>query len=328
MQSRQKDLAQWLQQILSQATFTLTPLTGDASFRSYIRLYYNGTTRIIMDVPPEQEDLQSFLNIASLLYKFGICVPKVHAIEKNHGFVILDDFGDELLLHRASSSGRSTHSLYIEAINTIIKLQSCLQANISHLAVFNQEYMLKELEIFTQWFLSRYLKIRLSAQNIALLEQTFNWLSNEIVQQPHVFIHRDFHSRNVMLITQNNSTILGIIDFQDAMRGPLTYDLVSLLKDCYIKWPESQITQWVNFFYHHSPLAQQLSSAAFRRAFDLCGLQRHLKILGIFARLYLRDQKAWYLQDIPLTIKYIRTALQNYYAELKPFYLFMQTLKL
>ncbi|CDZ76526.1 putative phosphotransferase related to Ser/Thr protein kinases [Legionella massiliensis] len=317
MQNRQNALNKWLEGTLIPPQFSITSLTGDASFRRYFRLYHDDTTRIIMDAPPDRESIESFLAIASLLSSAGIHTPKLYALNKEQGFAVFEDFGDMLLL--AKLNPQSVNKLYTAAIDTLITMQ---KAATETLPFFDKQFILYELNIFREWFLSAYLKINLSQAEEMLLNETFDWLSDQLLQQPQVFIHRDYHSRNIMIL--NDEPEFGIIDFQDAMNGPLTYDLVSLLKDCYIQWPREQVMAWLSYFYEHTPLAQQYSFADFARAFDYCGLQRHLKVLGVFSRLYLRDNKPNYLQDLPLTLHYVMACLEGR-EELHDFYQFMHT---
>jgi len=318
MINRQAQLEQWLARCLNTSHFKLTALCGDASFRSYYRLQYDDNKRIIMNAPPAKENLHQFITIAEILNKHQIRAPQIYAVDEQLGFAILEDFGDRLLLGELNN--HSADVLYKQAITTLLAIQQCPT---EQLPSFNQRFMKQEMGLFSQWFLDAYLKLELSTSEKTMIEDTFSWLSAEIDMQPTVFIHRDYHSRNIMICNDNTDERPGIIDFQDAMAGPLTYDLVSLLKDCYIQWPREQIISWLTFFYQQSELAKQLSLADFIRAFDLCGLQRHIKVLGIFTRLYLRDNKSSYLKDLPLTLNYVVACLETY-SELLPFYQLVQ----
>ncbi|KTD21009.1 putative phosphotransferase [Legionella lansingensis] len=321
MQNRQNALSKWLEQTLKLDHIYLSPLSGDASFRRYFRLKTNGITQVVMDAPPQKEALEPFLAVSELLLNLGVDAPKVHRLDKVQGFAILDDFGDELLLSHLSL--KSADRLYAAATSIILLMQQCPSENTARLPCFDKQFMLQELAIFREWFLQAYLNVRLSPSEEQLLTTTFNDLTDEISEQPQVFIHRDYHSRNIMLLSGEEPIRLGVIDFQDAMRGPFTYDLVSLLKDCYIQWPCDQVRTWLTSFYEQSSLAQQWSLAAFTRAFDLCGLQRHLKVLGVFSRLHLRDNKPNYLRDLPLTLHYVMSCLEGY-KDLEPFFQFVQ----
>ena len=320
MHTRQNELNKWLEQIVGPTPFSLIPLAGDASFRRYFRLYCGDITRVVMDAPPERESITSFISIVNKLSSMGIHTPKILAIDQTHGFILLEDLGDELLLGTLSHD--NADQLYTAAMTTLLHLQQC-PTNDPPLPTFNKAHMLQELGLFRQWFLHAALDIQLNASEELLIENTFDWLTTQIAIQPQVFIHRDYHSRNLLVVGENTPPNLGVIDFQDAMSGPFTYDLVSLLKDCYIQWPREQIIHWVTYFYHTLPHAYDWSLTAFIRAFDFCGLQRHLKVLGIFCRLHLRDNKTAYLRDLPLTFNYVNNCLESY-NELQAFYHFIQ----
>lgn len=318
MHNRQSALNSWLEKILAPASFSISPLAGDASFRRYFRLHHRDHSQIIVDAPPDQEALAPFMAIAALLDKVGVRTPKIHAFDKEQGFALLDDFGDTLLLTKLKPS--TADSLYTAAMDTLIRIQNCPP---SQLSCFDKPFILQELSLFKEWFLQGYLKIELTEAENRLLAETFDWLSDKILQQPQVFIHRDYHSRNIMLVGHGDEIALGVIDFQDAMLGPLTYDLVSLLKDCYIQWPDEKIRAWLSYFYKQAAIVRLCSLSDFISAFDYCGLQRHLKVLGIFSRLYLRDNKPAYRQALPLTLHYVRACLECR-EELGSFYQFIQ----
>lgn len=321
MDKRENALRNWLKQLLPSEEFSLNPLAGDASFRRYFRMSQPDVTRIIMDAPPDKETVQPFLQVAHLLNKIGITIPQIHAYDQMQGFVMLDDLGDTLLLQ--SLDTRNADMLYSYALKMLIQMQTSSPNDIERLPVFDKKYILQELSLFHHWFLQIYLNIQLSPQEEQLIADTFEQLATAIIKQPQTFMHRDYHSRNIMLITDKPTPVLGLIDFQDAMQGPVSYDLVSLLKDCYIQWPPERINRWITSFYEQAPQAQQVSLEQFKCDFDFCGLQRHLKVLGIFSRLYLRDEKANYLQNLPLTLHYVMACLECY-DSFKPFYQFMQ----
>jgi N-acetylmuramate 1-kinase len=321
MHNRQNVLNKWLEEVLGLTDFSLELLAPDASFRQYYRLRYLNITRIVMDAPPDNESLQSFIEIASILQSAGVRAPHIFASNKTLGFALLDDFGDNLL--RDELSPDTVDKWYKLSIDTLVAMQQGTVPSTYSLPYFDSSFMLYELDLFNQWFLNGYLKIDLTIEEAKLIQQTFSWLSAELFKQPKVFIHRDYHCRNIMIINNEPNPQLGIIDFQDAMLGPFTYDLVSLLKDCYVQWPREAVLRWLSYFYEQSTLAKQWTLPLFIRAFDLCGLQRHLKVLGIFSRLYLRDNKPGYLKDLPLTLHYVMACLESY-GELWPFYQFMQ----
>lgn len=317
MQTRQKALNNWLQNILGDTAFTLTPLAGDASFRRYFRLHSHEFTRVVMDAPPEKEAIRPFIDIAARLKAVGVHTPTVYAVEEEHGFILLEDMGDQLLLQILTPD--NADSLYKTAMSILLHIQQCPTTE-PMLPAFDKAHMVKEMSLFSDWFLQSFLALELTTKEKQFLQDSFDWLALQISAQPQVCIHRDYHSRNLIFINQHD---IGVIDFQDAMIGPFTYDLVSLLKDCYIQWPREQIIEWVTYFHHLLPLGHQYSLTEFTRAFDFCGLQRHLKVLGIFCRLHLRDNKPAYLRDLPLTFNYVSACLESY-PELQPFYHFMQ----
>jgi aminoglycoside/choline kinase family phosphotransferase len=216
-------------------------------------------------------------------------------------------------------NAENVQNWYRLAIDIIIQLQKCATVN---LPPFDKAHMLGELNLFVEWFLKAYLKLSLQTTEEQMIADSFAWIVAQIEHQPQVLIHRDFHSRNLMIIDDQKS--IGVIDFQDAMKGPITYDLVSLLKDCYIQWSQETVFELLNYFHQQSPLVRGWSINDLQRAFDVCGLQRDLKVLGVFSRLYLRDNKAGYLKDLPLTLHYVRAALEGV-SELAEFYQFIDT---
>lgn len=267
---------------------------------------------------PLVEDLNPFIHIAQVLGQAQVHSPQIHAMDLQQGFLLLSDLGDELLLNVLQD--QTVDHYYQQAIKTLFKIQSC-PINDPKLPPFDSAFMLKEMSLCYEWFLKAYLGLELHQDESQLLQHSMEWIASEVAKQPLTFIHRDYHSRNLMLLTDSE---LGVIDFQDAMSGPITYDLVSLLKDCYISWPRAQVLEWVKFFHTHNELAQGYSLEEFIRAFDLCGLQRHLKVLGVFSRLYLRDNKPGYLNDLPLVLKYTLECAETY-EELRPLFNFLQT---
>lgn len=318
MHERENALKEWLVKTIKQQDFVLAPLAGDASFRRYFRLHYNGLTQVVMDAPPGKEDLNPFIHVAQTLEQAMVHTPQIIAMDLELGFLLLSDLGDQLLLNALHAETATAH--YQQAMQILFKIQSC-PIDDPLLAPFDHAFMMKEMNLCPEWFLNAYLALELNHEESTLLQQSMEWIATEVAQQPFTFIHRDYHSRNLMLV--NEQADLGVIDFQDAMRGPCTYDLVSLLKDCYISWPREKILEWVAFFYTQSTYSAHYSLNAFVRAFDLCGLQRHLKVLGVFARLHLRDNKPGYLKDLPLTLKYVLECTESY-EELHPLFHFLQ----
>ena len=316
MSARQNELMQWLEKITFLDNIHLTPLTNDASFKRYFRFNNKGKTHIALDAPPEKEPLSTLIQVNHLLENAGVPVPKIHAIDLDRGYALLDDFGDSLLLHALTPDNRM--DFYKKAIDALIQIQ---KAKPYDLSAFNAAHIACECHLFTDWFVKRYLNLILTPSEQALLKSTFGWLTTQLTSQPQIFVHRDYHSRNLMLIEKDNQ-LLGVIDFQDAMLGPLTYDLASLLKDCYIKLPSACFFDLMRYYYDRQALATHWTFDAFARAVDLCALQRHLKVLGIFCRLSLRDQKTGYLNDLPLVMEYVMDCIPRY-TELKSFQDFM-----
>lgn len=318
MVDRQNALKEWLNTLIKHNDFTLNSLAADASFRHYFRLQYDGLSQVVMDAPPDKETLSPFIHVARLFEEADIKVPHIAAINQPLGFLLLSDLGDRLLLGELDSNNVDYY--YKEAMSILFKLQQ-YDSKTVNLPYFDKAFMLKEMELCSTWFFESYLGLELTEAEKSLILQTFERIATEVATQPLVCIHRDYHSRNLMLQEDN---AIAVIDFQDAMLGPITYDLVSLLKDCYVSWPREKVLEWVGFFHKKSPKAQQYCFNDFVRAFDLCGLQRHIKVLGVFSRLSIRDNKPRYLQDLPLTLNYVLECAKNY-PELHPFLDFLQS---
>lgn len=309
MQSRFQLLQSWLTKILSDSDYELKPLTGDASFRSYYRLQHNARPYIVMDSPPDQEDSCSFYNLAKHFESLGLNVPHIYFHDFKLGFLVLSDLGATHYLDVLNETNAQV--LYSAATVELLTLQTAGSAQC--LPLFDRTFMQTEFQLFTEWFLQKGLNLSLSLAQACLIDTLFNQLCEHILSQPKVCIHRDYHSRNLMYSEKNKP---GILDFQDAMIGPITYDLVSLLKDCYIAWPKESVMEWALAFQrllvNEQRLDSTLSSQQFLRWFDWMGLQRHLKVLGIFSRLYLRDGKVNYLQHLPLVLQYIQQVSESY----------------
>lgn len=307
MSVRLDQLHNWIQICLHPGDYTLTPASEDASFRRYYRLQHDNQSFIIMDAPPAHEDCRAFINIASRLKKAGVNVPEVMHKDIAQGFLLMTDLGNTLYLQELEKA--DADQLYADAINAL----SCIQekADITGLPPYDETLLRFEMQLFPDWLLERHLDIKLTENQKTELQKIFDLLVDSALAQPHVFVHRDYHSRNLMYCPDNNP---GIVDFQDAVVGPVTYDLVSLLKDAYIKWPQDFIEKWTNSFFEKIQLAD-INNECFLKWFDFMGVQRQLKVGGIFARLYHRDKKPGYLKDIPMTLSYI-TDLDNRYPEL------------
>ncbi len=317
MSKRYKSLKDWLSNVLGTSEFELKPASEDASFRSYHRLFLQDETFIVMDAPPPQEDCEPFVRVTNILHASGVNAPTIHDMDLQQGFLLLDDFGNHLYLHKLDSS--TANKLYSDAIIALVRMQSL--ANVKELASYDESLLRREMQLFTEWLLEKHLKIVLSQEQNKSIELLFDVLVETALEQPKAFVHRDFHSRNLMLTAENNP---GVIDYQDAVNGPISYDLVSLLKDCYIKWSKDEINEWVNFYINQSAQHDtEINRKQFQRWFDLMGVQRHLKASGIFARLSHRDGKHGYLKDVPRTLSYILD-LKNDYDELVPLCLLIE----
>ncbi|WP_293264231.1 phosphotransferase [Neptunomonas sp.] len=292
----------------------LQPVSGDASFRRYFRVISKGRSWIAVDAPPEHENSKAFVDIAKSWSAMGVNVPEVISADLEQGFMLLSDFGDRLYLPALLQG--DAHYLYQCAINELFKIQQC---DTDPLLGYDRGLLNREMSLFPEWFIKKQLHVDLNPSELEAMESVFSFLEGAALVQPLVCVHRDFHSRNLMI---TSTEAPGVIDFQDAVKGPITYDLVSLLRDCYISWPDADVYLWVNDFrealVEKGLLSHDVSKAVFERWFDLMGMQRHLKAIGIFSRLSMRDGKHNYLQDIPRTLKYI-TAVCHKYPELKSF---------
>lgn len=308
----------WLgrQQQWSQPVGDLQVVSGDASFRRYFRQPLKISTLIAVDAPPEKEDCGPFVAIARSLHGHGLCVPEVLAWSSQEGFMLLTDLGDTLLRDELADDTVST--LYGAAMTALVQMQSCPAPADYFLPSYDRERLLTEMRLLSDWFIPKFLSLSLSDEQAQTLEQQFALIAGRVTEQPTVFVHRDYHSRNLMLTPTGE---LGIIDFQDAVRGPITYDLASLLRDAYVVWPAADVARWVQQFRDeliaNNALSPLVSAEQFQAWFDWMAAQRHLKVVGIFARLSLRDGKHGYLADIPLVYRYLLDEIADY-AELQP----------
>jgi N-acetylmuramate 1-kinase len=315
--TRDQELALWVNQTLAHTTSTivLTPLGGDAGFRRYFRLS-SSQPLLAVDAPPQTEDSAQFIAIAQLLRTQGLKVPKVAALNLERGFLLVEDLGDKQLYQQVLAGDATAH--YQQALSSLIQLQQCPDQP-ALIPRYDRTLLRRELEIFNDWFVAALLGYHLSAAETQLLDGCFHQLEDAALTQPQVLVHRDYHSRNLMLCAKGD---LGLIDFQGALWGPITYDLASLLRDCYLRWPRTQVTDWAHAYRQQAIAAgllpATLCATEFMRWLDWIGLQRHIKVLGIFARLQLRDGKHGYLKDLPLVIRYcLEVAAQ--YPELAAF---------
>lgn len=302
----------WTRAALSDPSASIESASVDASFRSYWRSQSGGRTWIIMDAPPGKEDIRPWLDIAARLNDAGLHAPQIRASDAELGFVLMADLGSRLYLaelDQRRDDRTIVDGLYVDALDALLVMQTRVPCD--DLPLYDDARLISEMELMPEWFLQRHLGLVPGCDNWDQIELAFRALANNAEHQPQVFVHRDYHSRNLM-ITDANSP--GILDFQDAVRGPATYDLVSLLRDAYVTWPDDRVYGWVEDYRRklvHSGLTT-VTSDTFKRAFDLMGLQRHIKILGIFCRLWYRDGKAGYLGDLPLVWRYVQDVGRRY----------------
>ena len=314
MPERLEALKRWLDSELEFRDYTINPASSDASFRRYFRVVHNGENFIVMDAPPEQENSQPFITVSRLLFDAGLNVPEVIDADLAQGFLLLSDLGSTLYLDTLNEE--TVERLYSDALGALVTIQSCITAD---LPAYDRPLLMSEMELFREWLVGKHLGIELTATQNSMLDDAFALLADNALAQPRVCVHRDYHSRNLMVTPRNNP---GILDFQDAVLGPVTYDLVSLLRDCYITWPRTQVERWA-LGYQQLALQSGIlrpeheDPELFLRWFDLMGAQRHLKAAGIFARLNHRDGKPGYLGDIPRTLAYI-SDMADRHADLAP----------
>lgn len=295
---------------------TLAPASADASFRRYFRIESKNPdfgTLIVMDAPPQHEPLDAFIQVDFLLLAAGLNVPKILEQNAADGFLLLNDLGNETYLMALNE--HSANALYQDATDALMKMQLASKPDV--LPNYDRALLQRELDLFPEWYLHKHLGIELNTQQQAQLKQSFELIIENNLAQAKVYVHRDYHSRNLMVTSVNTP---GVLDFQDAVYGPITYDAASLWRDAYIAWPEERVIDWVVKFWEQGrkaglPMPEDFGH--FYRDFEWMGLQRHLKVLGIFARLFHRDGKNGYLKDIPLVLEYA-IATANRYIELKP----------
>jgi N-acetylmuramate 1-kinase len=364
---RQKQLINWLSGLYPNETFTIVPASVDASFRRYFRVTFENQlemqgaaqratthtalvgeeqantqrsrsgaqqagTLIVMDAPPQHEDCKPFLHVGKLFEEAGTHVPHVYAQDLGQGFLLLSDLGNTTYLQALASDNAAR--LYSAATDALIKIQLASREN--ELPPYDEGLLRRELNLFPEWYIARHLGVTLTEKQSAKLEESFQRILANNLAQPCVYVHRDYHSRNLMVtelphlnplpkgeeanVRSNFQSLPGILDFQDAVYGPITYDLASLFKDAYIKWEEEEIMDWLIRYWEKArkaglPVREDFGE--FYRDYEMMGVQRHIKVLGIFARLYHRDGKDGYLKDMPLVMDYLRRACERY-IDLKP----------
>lgn len=306
--SRLQKLDHWLQTTTDQTFSDLHPASSDASFRRYFRVTgdTDKQTYIVMDAPPDKEDCTPFIHIDTLIRDAGVNAPEILARDDDDGFLLLSDLGTRAYLDFLSDE--TADDMYHDAIIALVAMQQITD----HLPAYDELRLQAEMDLFEEWYLGKHLGISLTDDEHESLRNIFSILIKSAEEQPQAFVHRDYHSRNLMLVDDANP---GVIDFQDAVIGPITYDLVSLFKDCYIEWPRKKIESWLDIYIASTDFSIQKQQ--FLGWFDLMGVQRHLKVLGIFCRLNYRDGKAQYLDDLPLTLRYV-TETCNQYVSLAP----------
>jgi aminoglycoside/choline kinase family phosphotransferase len=310
---RVEQLRQWLSATLG-SELIIAPASDDASFRRYFRIRRGDAQPafIAMDAPPDKESCAQFVRVARLFAQAGVHVPAIHAQDLVQGFLLLSDLGDATYLN--ALDGRSAGPLYGHALDALIRIQAASRPGA--LPDYDRDLLEREMRLFPDWYVARQLQRELAPTQAENLEKTFSAILANNLGQPRVFVHRDYHSRNLMVC----EPCPGILDFQDAVYGPITYDLVSLLRDAYIAWEEDRVIDWAVRYWEKArnvglPVAEDF--AAFYRDFEWMGVQRQLKVLGIFARLSIRDGKNGYLKDQPRVMGYLRRACERY-RELTP----------
>jgi len=313
--ARVRDLIAWVTAVLGSADFTISVASADASFRRYFRITRDDETWVAMDAPPGKEDVGPYVRIADMLVSTGVNAPRVLERNVQQGFLLSSDLGSRTYLMQLSIGG-SAESLYGDAIAALVKIQAGGAQYLHELPPYDDALLRREMDLFPEWFCGRHLGLLLTPQDRTGLQGVFDVLAREALQQPRVFVHRDYHSRNLMVCDgARQGANPGILDFQDAVAGAVTYDVVSLLRDCYIAWPIERVHAWALQFREQARTAgveTGSDAGEFLRWLDLMGVQRHLKAIGIFARLWHRDGKRGYLRDIPRTLKYVRDVSGEY----------------
>ena len=309
---RRLALCQWIEDSLGAAPEAMQPASSDASFRRYFRASVGGRTLVFMDAPPEHEDCRPFVRVAGLMAQAGLNVPRVVAQDLEQGFLALSDLGTVTYLDALDDD--CADRLFDDAIDALIRWQRASRPGV--LPLYDQPLLRRELELFPEWYLERHLGLSLSAGQRAALDRLFRVLEEDALAQPQVYVHRDYMPRNLMVSDPNP----GVLDFQDAVWGPVAYDVTSLFKDAFVSWDEARVEYWWERYWQRArdagvPVHDRFET--FRRACDYIGLQRHLKVLGIFARIRHRDGKPRYLEDAPRFVRYVRTTAIRY-PELEP----------
>lgn len=307
MPDRMTLICSFLSAVWPEHPYQLTPISGDASFRRYFRVHYQGLNYVLMDSPPALEDGQRFVAVQQAFSQAGLRVPAILQQDLANGFLLLEDLGDQLLLGLLTSDNVS--DWYRQAFAALSKVRAIEGTTQGPLPAFDRAFLLREMQLFIDWFVKVHLSLQLSAEENSMLETLFEFLASAALEQPQAGMHRDFHARNLMVLPAGQ---LAVIDFQDIVLGPVSYDAVSLLKDCYKRWPDPLVASLRDEFFQQLQQSEVLgpdwNAERFARSFDLMGLQRHIKVCGIFSRLYHRDGKAGYLADLPRVMEYVMDA--------------------
>jgi hypothetical protein len=307
---------EWLKTTLFK-NYTIETALADASFRKYYRLRNGDRTALLMDSSLEKNSLNSFIDVTTRLKDADVCAPKIFEQNIEEGYLILEDFGTTHYLDILNQN--NFKAFYTKAMNTILKMQ---KADVKELPLYDKKFLHVEMDLMQEWYLEKFLHVELNSSQKELIATTLNAISDVVLEQPQdVFVHRDFHSRNILLKEDKK---IGIIDYQDAMNGAITYDLVSLLKDCYVAYERKEIKKLALEFRDKKGL--KVADETFLKWFDFMGMQRHIKVLGVFSRLHIRDKKNGYLKDMPLTLKYVIDTAERY-NETKEFANLLKNLK-
>lgn len=303
---RDQQRQQWAAKLPAEYQGNMSVASADASFRQYFRISGPQQSYILMDAPPDKEDVKPFLQVTQTLREARVAAPQIFAEDIAQGFLLLEDFGNQPLLNALTTS--SVDQYYAQSLDALRNIQ---QASCAKLPAYDQALLQREMDLFSQWYLQQQLKLSLNANEQQSLQTAQQALIDSALEQPQVFVHRDYHSRNLM-ITDSGS--IGIIDYQDAVQGAITYDLVSLLRDCYIAWPRAQVEDWALGYLRQQTFCDltAIDDTTLLRWFDHMGAQRHIKVLGIFSRLNLRDGKPGYLKDMPRILDYLLDVAQRY----------------
>lgn len=316
MDERLNTLSRWVERILG-SPVTMAPASADASFRRYFRVFCPyGSTFVAMDAPPEHESVAIFARVAARFREIGLNVPEVYDLDETDGFALLSDLGSRTYL--STVTGHNAGGLYQDALDALYRLQTGGMGKLDAFEAYDFAKLMQEMALFREWFVPYRTSYALTADDQDTIDHTFHILAHGALEQPRTWVHRDFHSRNLMVTGTNNP---GVLDFQDAVSGPITYDLVSLLRDCYIVWPQERVDRWLTCYFERIRPAlpeADLTRDQFVRWFDWMGVQRHIKVLGIFSRLFHRDGKDAYLRDLPVVYAYVHDVCGRY-PELYPF---------